>query len=171
MAVLFLAAFIGGLVFTVFAMLNGVERRSRRGGFAINRPTAAGFAIVFGAVGYPLVHYTALSHEIVLIIACAAGAVGAGLALALVAAWAIPSARAEVVDERFLLQGSLARVVSVTDGGAEGTIVYEVDHVTHSAPARGLDGIRLDPMSEVVIERVEDGVAYVEPWARVEARL
>ncbi len=168
MPTFFLASFIAGLVVSVFAMLHGVERRS---GFAINRAMVAGFATLFGAVGYPLIHSTGLRQGPILLIAGFAGAVGAAIALALVVGWAIPSARAEVIDERFLLQGSFARVTAVAADGATATISYVVDGVTHSALARGLDGIRLDAASDVVIERVEDGVAYVEPWAQVEARL
>jgi hypothetical protein len=164
----FLTSFIAGLVLSVFAMLHGIERRS---GFAINRGVVAGFATLFGAVGYPLIHSTGLRQGAILVIAGFAGVVGAAIALALVAGWAIPSARAEVIDERFVLQGSIARVTAVTADGAAATISYVVDGVTHSVPARSLDGIRLDAESDVVIERLEDGVAYVEPWAQVEARL
>jgi hypothetical protein len=164
----FLASFIAGLVLSVFAMLNGVERRS---GFAINRAMVAGFALVFGAVGYPLIHSTLLRQGAILAIAGFAGAVGAAIAFLLVVGWAIPSARAEVIDERFILQGSFARVTSVSSDGASGTITYVVDSETRNVPARGLEGVRLDAGSDVVIERVEDGVAYVEPWAQVEARL
>jgi hypothetical protein len=34
-----------------------------------------------------------------------------------------------------------------------------------------LDGVLLEAGGDVVIERIEDGIAYVEPWDRVEARL
>jgi hypothetical protein len=168
MAPLFLVSFIGGLLLAVFAMLNGVERRS---GFSLNRPAIAAFATVFGAVGYPLLRAGSLRIVPVLAIAAASGLAGAAIAIVLVAAWAIPSARAEVIDERFLLQGSVARVLSVTDGGATGMIAYEVDGVKCTAPARTVDGTRLEPGEDVVIERLEEGTATVEPWATVEARL
>lgn len=168
MATFFLASFTAGLVLTVFAMLHGVERRS---GFAINRAVIAGFATAFGVVGYPLIHSTALRHQIVLLIAGVAGIAGAAAALALVAAWAIPSAKADVIDERYLLQGSFARVLAVDDDGLAGTITYQADGSTRTAAARGLDGIRLDIGTDVVIERIEEGIAYVEPWTQVEARL
>jgi hypothetical protein len=37
--------------------------------------------------------------------------------------------------------------------------------------ARGLDGSVADRGVEVVIERIEENVAYVEPWVEVEKRL
>ena len=121
--------------------------------------------------GYLLARYTTLTVAPELIIAAVAGALGGALALTLVAAWAIPAAKAEVIDERYVLQGAFARVVSVSNGGAAGTITYESEGTTYTTAAAGLDGTRLDLGAEVVIERIEDGVAYVEPWAKVEARL
>jgi hypothetical protein len=38
-------------------------------------------------------------------------------------------------------------------------------------PARGIDDQSMAVGTEVVIERIEDGVAYVEDWAAVEKRL
>jgi hypothetical protein len=37
--------------------------------------------------------------------------------------------------------------------------------------ARSWDGAPIDAGADVAIERVEGGVAYVERWAQVEARL
>ncbi len=168
MLVLFLAAFLGGLLLAVFAMLHGVERRA---GFRVDLPTIAGFATMFGAVGYLLLRSTELSTIAVLAIAGGAGIAGAAAALVLVAAWAIPGAKAEVVDARYVLQGCLARVTAVHEGGSEGTVEYTIDGITRTAQARALDGAHLDVGTDVAIERVEDGITYVEPWARIEARL
>jgi hypothetical protein len=88
-----------------------------------------------------------------------------------VAAWAIPAAKAEVVDERYVLQGAPARVVSITDNGSSAVIEYQADGAKLTSRATGLDGVLLEAGGDVVIERIEDGIAYVEPWDRVEARL
>jgi hypothetical protein len=182
----FVALFVVGLLLFVRIMLHGVERPAKAGTaqgtrpsaaeraaprFALDLPTAAGFAVVAGATGYLLARYTPLSPVVVLLIAAAAGAAGAIGAVTLVAAWAIPSAKAEVVDERYVFQGAFARVTGITDRGAMGTIVYDGDGTTRTSVAKGLDGSPLEVGAEVVIERIEDGVAYVEPWTRVEARL
>jgi hypothetical protein len=139
--------------------------------FALNLPTAAGFATIFGMTGYLLARYSRLGPAADVAIAMAAGAAGAAGALALVAAWAIPAARSDVIDERYLLQGAFARVTAIADLGMTGTITYESEDLSHTAPAAGVDGARLEVGGDVVIDRIEDGVAYVEPWARVEARL
>jgi hypothetical protein len=170
----FVAAFLVGLILAVFAMLNGVERPERRPGrrrFAINLPTVAAFATLFGAVGYPLAVYSSLSWPAILSIAAAVGVVGAIAGLSLLAGWAIPSAKAEVVDERYVLQGCIAKVTAVAADGTGATVAFDVGGVRQTAPAMGLDGVRLELGTEVAIERVEGGVAYVEPWSQVEARL
>ena len=146
---------------------NGIQhvdaRRLRRGGF--------GFATAFGVTGYLLMRYAPLTTLSDILIAAAVGVAGAVGALTLVAAWAIPAAKAEVVDERYLLQGAFARVTAVSERGMSGTVVYESEGRSHTARAAPLEGCRLEVGGDVVIERIEDNVAYVEPWARVEARL
>jgi membrane protein implicated in regulation of membrane protease activity len=180
----FLTSFIAGLLAGVYAMFRGVERR-RRGPAAargpigkepeaqaiVSLPMAAAFATVFGATGYLLGRATTLGPLSRVGIAAAVGAAGAAGALALVAAWAVPSAREDVVDERFLLMGHVARVTSPIGAGAAGTIAFEHDGTPHAIMARSMDGAPLEAGTEVVIERVEGDVAYVEPWARVEERL
>jgi hypothetical protein len=187
MSIVFLASFVIGLLLAVRAMLHGIERPAKvarsAGGisagapvsaqprFVINLPTTAGFATAFGATGYLLARYTTLSLVPDVLIALVAGAAGATGALTLVAAWAIPAAKAEVVDERYILQGAPARVLSIVGDGSSGTIEYQSESGTVTARAAGLDGVPLVAGGEVVIERIEDGIAYVEPWDRVEARL
>ena len=170
----FVGSFLAGLLLTVFAMLNGVERPEQRPGrrrFAINLPTVAAFAAVFGATGYPLAVYSSLGWIAVLSIAAAAGVAGGVASLSLVAGWAIPAAKAEVVDERYLLQGCIAKVTEVGPDRSTGMIAFENAGVRQVSRAVGLDGARLELGTEVAIERIESGVAYVEPWSQVEARL
>jgi hypothetical protein len=189
MYIVFLVTFAIGLLLAVRAMLYGIERppkpaRSRTAAatavvtgvaapprFVINLPTTAGFATGFGATGYLLVRYTTLSTAPIVVVATLAGVAGAIGALTLVAAWAIPAAKAEVVDERYVLQGAPARVVSITDNGSSAVIEYQADGAKLTSRATGLDGVLLEAGGDVVIERIEDGIAYVEPWDRVEARL
>lgn len=169
----FIGCFVVGVLLGVFAMLHGVERAPRATvrRFSLNLPTIAGFATVFGLAGFFLDRFTTLSPTVDLLLAAVIGAVSAVLALVLVAGWAIPGARAEVVDERYELQGCIARVIEVHPDGITGVIAYDVGGAHHTATAHGLDDARLTPGTDVAIERVENGIAYVEPWAQVEARL
>jgi membrane protein implicated in regulation of membrane protease activity len=89
----------------------------------------------------------------------------------LLAKWALPSARRDVVDARYLMQGHPATVVRAIPAGGVGEIAYEVDGHRWTLAARGWDDSAVAAGEDVAIDRVEDGVAYVEQWAAVEARL
>ena len=181
MSVLFVVCLIAGLVLGVFAMLHGVERR-RPGATELvappppseltarlNVPAITGFLVVFGAVGYPMRH--SLGPVARLVIATVAGGLGAIGAVLLVAKWAVPSAREDVPDARFLLQGHFARVTAPVREGAAGQVDYEIEGHHFSAPAMSLDGSPLEAGTDVVIERIEDGVVHVEAWSLVERRI
>ena len=191
MSALFLGALLLGFVLGVFFMLHGVEREDpasagKAPGTAPGRapaqvpsepsaslklPLVAAFASVFGLAGYLVARYTTLPVPGQLGVAATLGALGALGAAVLVLKWAIPSAREDVVDERYLLQGHPARVVEAITGSTPGTIEYEIEGTRVVHAAHSFDGAAIAAGTEVVIERVEDGVAYVEMWALVEARL
>ena len=191
--VMFLVLFLGGLLSTVMFMLFGVEKQGRVSAAAlqsgdleswrrflgvtrdvrarIGLPGLAAFATLFGMVGYALSHYTTLSVAVRLVLATLAGAAALALAIALVAKWAVPSARSEEIDERFLLQGHFGTVIAPVTAEGVGEISYELGGARFRLPARSLDGSPIDLDDEIVIERVEDGVAWVEPWTLVEKRI
>jgi hypothetical protein len=49
--------------------------------------------------------------------------------------------------------------------------LFEIESEQRRLPARALDDVAVVEGTEVVIERIEDGIAYVEPWLQVEQRL
>jgi hypothetical protein len=144
-------------------------------GARLTIPNVAAFAAASGAVGYLLDRYSTLSVVVVFIIAAAAGIAGVVGASLLVARWALPAVAAEVIDERYVLQGHPARVTRIiadpTGAAAAYEISYEEGGSTHLLRALSLEGTALEPGSDVVIERVENGSAYVEAWSVVERRL
>lgn len=172
--ILFLLAFIGGLLLAVFAMLHGMEytrrNRSRAPSPFFNLPSIAAFAVAFGAVGYPLASHSALSALAIILIAFASAMLTTLGIIVLLARWALrdgqsPSSEAEDI------QGLFAMVsVEITPAG-DGEISYDFFGRKLRAPARALSGKALPAGSEVVIDRIEDGVAFVEEWAVVEQRL
>lgn len=180
---LFLGLFLVGLVLGVGAMLFGVERRrapaSGAGvptiGARLTIPNVAAFAAASGAAGYLLHRYTALGNVGLFVLAAIAGILGVVGASLLVARWALPAVAAEVVDERYVLQGHPARVTRVIEPPAGAPAAYEVSYEeggkTHHLRAYSLDGTVLEPGSDVAIERIEDGCAWVEAWSVVERRL
>ena len=171
----FLAAFIGGLVLAVFSMLHGVEHtrrnRSRAPSPFFNLPAVAAFAVGFGAVGYPLTSRTRLPAWAIVLIAVAGGALATSGMITLLAQWALRGAATSgsaVEDE---IQGQLATVTHEIGLAIAGEISYEHLGRKLRVPARALSGRFLPAGADVVIDRIENGVAFVEEWAVVEQRL
>lgn len=185
MQLFYLAAFLIGLVLGVYAMIRGVERigsgRSleldalgRPVGAArmtLTAPTIGAFATVFGVTGYLLWRYTQFGGAAQTMLAGGAAVIGTIVATRLVRRWAKQAATDDVVDERYLLQGHPAQVVTAIVSPGSGQIAYVVGGKRFAAAAQSLDGAPVAAGTEVVIDRVENGVAYVEPWAQVEQRL
>lgn len=186
MQLVYLFAFLTGLVLGVYAMIRGVERIGTRGRtpeldsmgrpvgtprMAFTAPTVGAFATVFGVTGYLLWRYSPLSVGAQIVVGVAVALLGTLLATAAVAHWATQAAEHDVVDERYLLQGHPAQVVSAIASAQIGEIAYSVGGKRYEVIAQSVDGAPLDVGTEVVIDRVENGVAYVEPWAQVEQRL
>jgi uncharacterized membrane protein YphA (DoxX/SURF4 family) len=175
--ILFLIAFIGGLVLAVFAMLHGVEHarrrrnRSRAPSPFFNLPAVAAFAVGFGAVGYPLASRTRLPAWAVILIAIGGGALTITGMITLLARWALRGLSAPFSSEDQEIQGTLAVVTKEITPAREGEISYEHLGKRELALARSLGVTAISSGSEVVIDRIENGVAFVEEWAVVEQRL
>jgi membrane protein implicated in regulation of membrane protease activity len=185
MQLLYLAAFLIGLVLGVYAMIRGVERigsgRSLEldalgrpvgsARMALSAPIFSAFATVFGITGYLLWRYSQLASPVQLVVAAGIAAVGTVFATRAVAHWATQAAQHDVVDERYLLQGHPAEVVAAIASTGSGRIAYVVGGKRYATAAQSLDGTPVAVGTDVVIDRVENGVAYVEPWVEVEQRL
>jgi hypothetical protein len=171
---LFFALFLlAGLIVGVIAMIGGIDRKQRHGAWVkyLNLPTACAAAALFGIVGSPLAKYSSLGTVAMLAIAGAAAAAAAAGMVAIIAGWAVPSAALHAEDPRFALQGHPARVSQTISQAQAGEIVYEHDGARRTVPAFGLDGLSIAAGTEVVIERIEDGIAYVELWSNIEREL
>jgi membrane protein implicated in regulation of membrane protease activity len=186
MQLFYLAAFLTGLLLGVYAMIRGVERigtgnrspeldaMGRPIGvprMALSAPTVGAFATVFGITGYLLWRYSALELSLQLTIGLAAALVGTVIATIAVRRWATLAAEHDSVDERYLLQGHPAQVVSAIEQTGSGEIAYFVGGKRYATAAQSLDGTPVAVGTEVIIDRVEGGVAYVESWVEVEQRL
>jgi hypothetical protein len=170
-----LAAFVGGLMLAVFAMLNGVgfarRNRSRAPSAFFNLPAVAAFAIGFGAAGYPLATRTRLPAWGTVLIAVGAGALAISGMITLLAQWAFRGVSAASAGDEEEIQGQLAVVTRDITVTTPGEISYSSLGREMKVPARGLSTKALAIGADVVIDRIEDGVAFVEEWAVVEQRL
>jgi membrane protein implicated in regulation of membrane protease activity len=172
--IVFLVSFIGGLVLAVFAMLHGVEHartnRSKAPSPFFNLPAIAAFAIGLGAAGYPLVSRTRLPFWAIVLIAIGSGGLAISGMITLLARWALRDAgpASAQSDE---IQGQLAVVSQDIASGGAGEITYEHLGRQLRIPARALGDRPMPAGAEVVIDRIENGTAYVEEWSVVEQRL
>lgn len=175
MSALYLVAFIAGLLLGVRIMFFGAERRRMRTADALPlrrwEPALAAFLLMFGVSGYLLTRSGRVGP-----LASAGGALVLGAAwAALVTRLAIATARVrpehDPDDPRYLLQGHVATVTSPIPADGEGVIAYGDPQARQSLRARSIDGAAVEQGVEVCIERVDDGLAVVELWALVEARL
>jgi hypothetical protein len=186
MQLFYLAAFLTGLLLGVYAMIRGVERIGTGGRspeldamgrpvgaprMALTAPTVGAFATVFGVTGYLLWRYTTLALPMQVTIGLSAALVGTVIATMAVSRWATLAAEHDAVDERYLLQGHPGQVVVDIAPPMAGEIVYLVGGKRYTTAAQSLDGTAVAAGTEVIIDRVENGVAYVESWVQVEQRL
>jgi hypothetical protein len=186
----FLILLVMGLVLGVFAMLYGTEKDNARNSARIapherrsehdisaepssvfNLASIAAFAFGAGLTGYLIDRYTTWPVAGVVITSIIVGAAALALQSILIARWAIPGARSDQIDERFLLQGTVGRVTREIPPGGTGEIHYALDGGEYSLPAREFEGGTISAGGDIVIERIENGVAYVERWSQVEQRL
>jgi membrane protein implicated in regulation of membrane protease activity len=173
MPAMFVAVLMAGLIAGVISMVGGIDR-SERGGARVkylNLPTFGAAATVFGIVGYPLARYSTLHTAMVVGISAAAAAGAAAAMLGVIAGWAVPSAKRVVKDPRYELQGQFARVSQPIADRAAGEIEYSEEGATHRVRAKSLDERAIESGAEVVIERIEDGIAYVERWSKIAKQL
>ena len=173
MNVAFLLAFIAGVLLGVRVMLFGIERRSHpaaaaASGLRSSEPLIAGFAIGFGVAGYLISRFLPTFGALI-------AAVAVGLVAMALFRWMVvksaTAAVADVEDERYVLQGHVAVVVSPIAAGSEGQISFDDSAGPRVLRARSLDDAAVGEGTEVVIERIEGDLAFVEPWVQVEQRL
>ena len=173
MSIVYLLAFISGLLVAVRVMLFGIERQRDGAPRAVRdlraaEPLVAGFAVGFGLAGY-------LASRIVSPPGAVIAAVLVGALSVAVFRWLVvksaSAAAQDVEDERFALQGHVAQVVSEIAARSEGLISFETAGGRRVLRARSLDDGAVEKGTEVVIERIEGDLAFVEPWVHVEQRL
>ena len=176
MTILYLASFIGGLLLAVRVMIRGVERPGDESpdgerSFRVSPAMVPVFASIFGVVGYLLTHFGSTGSFTALFVALLLAVAGSLAAGRLVSKWWTTTPESDVDDERYVLQGHIARVTKAIRADVEGEVTYEIGSRQHVLKARGFDAAALSVGTEVVIERIEGDVAYVEAWMEVEKRL
>jgi hypothetical protein len=134
-----------------------------------NVSSISAFITWFGGAGWLLSRYSSLTAVGVTLGATLAGLVGGGIVFVTLARFVFP--RLTVMrPEDYRIEGTLARVTSPVQAGGTGEIVYALGGTQHVDGARSVAGEALERGIEVVILRLEGGIAYVERWDRFAAQ-
>jgi len=184
---LFLGCFTFGLLFTVVSGLLGAfhgghdlhspgfhGHAGHAGGHAqghasaFNAGTIAAFLTWFGGAGYLLTRYSGFAALSITAIASLVGLIGGALVFAFLAKFINPRLTV-LAPEDFQVNGIVAKVTSTIRPGGTGEIVYTLGGTRHSDGARAETGEELERGTEVVILRVEKGIAYVDRWSKFAA--
>jgi membrane protein implicated in regulation of membrane protease activity len=195
MQTFYLICFVVGLAFCVMSLLGGAGRfhvhthwhwghaghgvghagvhagshAGRPGGAEIsffNFFSLMAFLTWFGGTGYLLTQYSSIWFLFALLIATAAGLVGA-----FVIFWFL--AKVLLTHQTFLdpldfdLIGTVGRISSPIRSGGTGEIIFSQGGARKCAGARSEDGSTMDRDTEAVITRYERGIAYVRRWEDV----
>lgn len=173
LSVPFLLVFVAGLGVAVYSMLQGVTPGPTAGVATrvgtITAPSVAAFAVTFGAIGYLCTTRTSVSYPLVLVIALVGGGATIPLTAPLLAK--LTRTRADDSSNELELEGQPARVMQTITESIPGEIAYEREGKEFRHRALNLIEGVLVPGRDVIIDRMEGGVAYVEDWDRVERRL
>lgn len=126
-------------------------------------PAIFAFLAWFGGTGFLLTQYYRGWFLLVLTIAVLAGCVGEGIVWWFLVKTLLPH-ETVLHESDYELVGTIPRVNSSIREGGTGEIVFSQAGVRRCAGARGEDGKALGKGREVVIARMERGIAYVAPW-------
>ncbi len=132
----------------------------------LNTTAITAFLTWFGGIGYILLRGPALPDPLAALGAVAGGVVGAAGVNYFLHNVLSRGDTTPPIDEERELPGTGARVTSAIYGGEAGEITYALAGTTRSASARSMYGLAIPRDTEVVILKVERGVAYVETWER-----
>lgn len=129
----------------------------------LNPPVLFAFLAWFGGTGYLLTEYYRIWFLLGLAVAIFAGVLGAAIVSWFLIKVLLPH-ETILQDADYELVGTVARVNSPIRAGGTGEIIFSQAGVRRCAGARRDDGQGLEKGREVVIARVEKGIAYVAPW-------
>jgi len=132
------------------------------GSLHLSPATLAVFLAWFGGVGFATYTLLGLVAALCLLAATVAGLVGAGFVTLYLVRLLLPG---QTFLEEVVGPGTVARVSRDIRSGGIGEIVYTLGGTRHSDGARAEDGGAIARGTEVVITRLERGIAYVQPWS------
>ena len=128
----------------------------------LNSMTLTAFLAWFGGTGYLLEKYTSLWVWLALSCSIVAGLVGASAVFSVLRKLTKRDFSMNPAD--YYMVGRLGRVSASVNENGVGEMIFARDGARGSIPIRSEDGLRIDKDVEVVITRLEKGIAYVRRW-------
>jgi len=128
-----------------------------------NASTVMAFLAWFGGIGYILSAHSHLVGVIALAFAIAGG-VSASWVVFRFMVKLMNTESSHLKDQDYRHEGLVCTVSMPVRENGTGEIIYLQNGVRRSAGARSCNGKPLEKGAEVVIERYENGVAYVHRW-------
>jgi membrane protein implicated in regulation of membrane protease activity len=128
----------------------------------LNSMTLTAFLAWFGGTGYLLEKYTSLWVWIALVCAIASGLVGASAVFSVLSKLSKRDFSMNPADYDMI--GRLGRVSAGVKENGVGEMIFARDGARGSIPIRSENGNCIDKDVEVVITRLEKGIAYVRCW-------
>ncbi len=128
-----------------------------------NATTVMAFLAWFGGVGYILVMHSHLA-----VLACFAVSILSGIIASYVVfrfmARLMANATGEMHDWDYRLEGAVGTVSMTIRADGTGEVIFEQGGARRAVGARSQSGKAIARGAEVVIERYENGIAYVQLW-------
>ena len=131
-----------------------------------NSFTIMAFLTWFGGMGYLITRYSTLWMGLALLLATAAGLIGAGIVFWFFARVLLKH-DVGIDAAEYDMIGVLGRVSSSIRSQGTGEIVFEQLGTRRSCGARSEDGSAMAKGTEVVVTRHERGIAYVRAWDEI----
>ena len=128
-----------------------------------NASTIMAFLAWFGGAGYILTKHAYLAGIAALLVAIAAGLIGAWTVYRFMSRL-MEDTQFHMNDWDYRLEGAVGVVSMTIREKQTGEVIFEQNGVRKSVGARSEDGRAIEKGSEVAIGRYEKGIAYVRKW-------
>ena len=129
----------------------------------LNPVTTAAFLAWFGGTGYLITRFSSILSVLGLLLAMAAGLVGAAIVFLFLTRVLI-SHEENMDPADYEMVGVLGRISIPIRAGGTGEIIYSQAGTRRACGARAENGSAVEKGAEVVVTRYDKGIAYVRLW-------
>ncbi len=129
----------------------------------LNASTILAFLAWFGGTGYLLTKYSHVVTFFIVLLATLAGLAAGGMVFRFLLKLVGPSDEPLREEDRRIV-GALAKVSMTIRENGTGEIIFPLGGGRSCSGARSEDGGAIEKGAEVVIEKYEQGIAYVKRW-------